>query len=285
VAESAASPKLPESLERPRSLRDTRTAKLAEEVSGLLPSGDTTPVGETLRAAREMQKLTVEEVESATRIRATYLRALEREDYAAIGGSVYAKGFLRTYATHLKLDPEPLLEAYRDSQGEGQPQVFQGNLRPIEAGFGGFRLRHGPNWLMIGSVTAGIVLVIGLVSLLGGRGDPTPTPVLAVPPTTAPQISSSATTTTRPKPVKGVRVTVAYSSASWSSILVDGARAFEGTPAAGEKRTFEAAKKIEMTLGNAGAVQLIVNGKAQGAPGRPGEVWRGAFTQGPPDRS
>ena len=34
---------------------------------------------------------------------------------------------------------------------------------------------------------------------------------------------------------------------------------------------------IDLHLGNAGGVQLTVNGTPRGAPGRPGEVWRGRF--------
>ncbi|HZT54127.1 MAG TPA: helix-turn-helix domain-containing protein [Gaiellaceae bacterium] len=69
-------------------------------------------IGSSLRAARERQGLDYGEVELATKIRAKYLRALEEEDFDAIPGEAYARGFLRTYADYLGLDGDVYAEEY-----------------------------------------------------------------------------------------------------------------------------------------------------------------------------
>jgi hypothetical protein len=69
-------------------------------------------IGNSLRAARERQGLGYGEVELATKIRAKYIRALEEEDFDAIPGDTYARGFLRTYAGYLGLDGEVYAEEY-----------------------------------------------------------------------------------------------------------------------------------------------------------------------------
>jgi cytoskeletal protein RodZ len=71
-----------------------------------------TPVGEQLRAARERRGAALERVSEATRIRTRYLKALERHDWKALPADVFTRGYLRTYAQYLGLDPEHLLKAY-----------------------------------------------------------------------------------------------------------------------------------------------------------------------------
>ena len=74
-----------------------------------------------------------------------------------------------------------------------------------------------------------------------------------------------------------VTVTLQATALVWTRIGVDGRTAYEGTLTAGTRRTFTGRRVIDLHLGNAGGVQLTVNGSPRGAPGRPGEVWRGRF--------
>lgn len=61
-------------------------------------------VSEQLRQAREDRKLTVQQVAEMTKIRSDHLRALESADYDVFSAPVYIRGFVRTYATLLKLN-------------------------------------------------------------------------------------------------------------------------------------------------------------------------------------
>ena len=85
-------------------------------------------VGEKLRRERERQGLTLKDVEQGTSIRALYIEALEREDWATLPGDVYAKGFVRNVAAFLKLDADACVAEYvkdtagadsSDAEGEG----------------------------------------------------------------------------------------------------------------------------------------------------------------------
>jgi cytoskeletal protein RodZ len=67
-------------------------------------------VGEQLRVAREAQKISLHEVVDVTKIRADHLRALEEGDYSVFSAPVYIRGFVRSYATLLKLDTAQVLE-------------------------------------------------------------------------------------------------------------------------------------------------------------------------------
>src|SRR4051795_8042355 len=85
-------------------------------------------IGERLREARMRRKIDIADVETATKIRAKYLRALENEEFGLLPGPTFVKTFLRTYADYLGLDAQLLIEEYR-AQHEPRGEEFQ----PIRA--------------------------------------------------------------------------------------------------------------------------------------------------------
>lgn len=87
-----------------------------------------TNIGETLRAAREEQAFSLDDVVAATRIRTHFLEALEENNFDALGGNVYVRGFLRNYATFLGLDPEPLVAPFRSK--EHKLPVYKPSAQP-----------------------------------------------------------------------------------------------------------------------------------------------------------
>ena len=69
-------------------------------------------LGAWLCRTREAKESTLEEAESATRIRARFLEALEKGDLAAFpGGDVQIRGFLRIYAHYLDLPLDEVLSS------------------------------------------------------------------------------------------------------------------------------------------------------------------------------
>jgi cytoskeleton protein RodZ len=69
-------------------------------------------IGSTLRETRIRKKIDITTVESATKIRAKYLRAIENEEWSVLPGPTYVKTFLRTYAQYLGLDAHLLVDEY-----------------------------------------------------------------------------------------------------------------------------------------------------------------------------
>ncbi len=68
-------------------------------------------IGQELRQAREERSLTIEQVAQSTHIRIHYLKAMEAGEFGGLPSMAQARGFLRTYANYLDLDPEALLAA------------------------------------------------------------------------------------------------------------------------------------------------------------------------------
>jgi transcriptional regulator with XRE-family HTH domain len=141
-------------------------------------------IGDTLREARMREHLDIADVESRTKIRAKYLRALENEEFGMLPGPTFVKTFLRTYAEALGLDPQVLVEEYRATY-ESRDEAEQ--LQPLGPTAVARDRRRGPSrprgpWVLIGLAVVAVIaalLVIGLVSGddkgTGGRASETNT--------------------------------------------------------------------------------------------------------------
>lgn len=68
-------------------------------------------VADQLRTAREARKLTIHQVAETTKIRTDHIRALEEGNYDMFPAPVYIRGFVRAYATLLKLDVQQVMSA------------------------------------------------------------------------------------------------------------------------------------------------------------------------------
>ena len=211
-------------------------------------------IGETLREARMRQRLDIADVESRTKIRAKYLRALENEEFGMLPGPTFVKTFLRTYAEMLGLDPHVLVEEYR-AGFEREDEVEQPLGPPAVAGRD---RRHGPRFgpgslvllVLVGIVVA--LVAIGLASDDGSGGEQT-----SAPETTRSETQPQAP----PKPARPRRVSLRVTPATPTYVCVDRG---PGTPVVFENtidsaQTFRG-KRIRVNLGKRD-VQLRVNGK------------------------
>src|SRR5881227_232285 len=113
-------------------------------------------IGETLREARMRRRIDMAEVESATKIRAKYLRALESEEWELLPGPTFVKTFLRTYADYLELDSRLLVEEYK--QRFERPAGVE--LTPLNLRRQARRRRVVPR------LGPGLVVLVGVIALL-----------------------------------------------------------------------------------------------------------------------
>jgi len=80
-------------------------------------------IGPHLRERRLELKLSLKEVAAQTRIRRTYIEALEEGRFEELPGQVYVIGFLQNYARALGLSADPLIEAISSQEKESKGAV------------------------------------------------------------------------------------------------------------------------------------------------------------------
>lgn len=253
-------------------------------------------IGETLRQARRRLGVGLGDAAAETRVREGYLAALEEEDFGVLGGDVYVKGFLRSYARFLRLDPEPLVEAYRqEHEGSGDEISELANQRPIAP----LDTERRPA-IIVGAGVAALLIVLFAVIGLGNDDGPSEAEVARQVPPPASEPSSLAGAGTgasetlagdgqrdqnrAERAQRGAERELVVSEdeveleletsggESWFLVVVDGVEQFEGIQGEGETSTYVADEAIEVTIGDAGVVEVTLNGERFGVLGRSRET-------------
>ncbi|MFC4608248.1 helix-turn-helix domain-containing protein [Streptomyces maoxianensis] len=255
---------------------------------------DRPSIGHALQQARIAAGLTVDEVSSSTRVRIPIVQAIEQDDFSRCGGDVYARGHIRTVARAVGLDPDPLVAQYDAGHG-GRPSPT-----PAAPLFEAERIRpepRRPNWTA--AMVAAIVAVIGFVGFTLFSGGDGKSGQVAEGPAPEQKPGTAAPSTTKPAPPKPDpsdsaiaavpkdKVTVKLSALddkSWISAKShNGKLLFDGLLLKGESKTFQDDERVDLILGNAGAIELFVNGKRVEDEFQTGQVERLSYTKGDPE--
>ncbi len=217
--------------------------------------------GQALAAKRGERGFSIEQAAAATRIRAEYVRALEADQLERFPAPVYAKGYLRTYATYLGLDADELI----------RHMPANGHRPSLAVSF--YRTAQRPRVVLTtpAIAAAGLVLLAGAFTGYAWRQMVADQRVIfASPSAQSPIAPTAATPLTSPavqaRPiVVGVRVT----DVVWINAVVD------GTPQYGDSgRTLPAGSLIyftgldvKITSGKAAATLISIDGRNLGPMG------------------
>jgi len=228
-------------------------------------------VGLRLKEVRKSAGLTIEQLSARTRIPASVIEDLERDNFNTCGGPTYARGHIRTIAricgvgdTEILLAFEsqtiPLSKSIRDLLNDTSATPTKKERKPL-------------SWKALGGVAAGIFafVLVGVGILSSGNNSSTTI--------TSPTSSSSSEESPVAKKIDGVEVQLnGVNGLSWVAISDStGTTLFSGRIRQGEERTFTDNQLLYVVIGNAGAINLTVNGEDIGVPGRVGEVVRLEF--------
>ena len=232
-------------------------------------------------------RIDIAEIETATKIRAKYLRALENEEWDLLPGPTFVKTFLRTYAEALGLDAKLLVDEYK----LGHERLADSELRPISPrtqaasgrggrgsrGRSGGSLRFGDGGRSPrGPITLVLVLlVLGILAALGLTQSDEPDRVATQPPTTgkttsrtpSPRASTATAPAKKPKKRRLATLKVLPTGevnvclrAKGQGALIDGVQL-----SAGESSPTFRSSRFTITLGN-NAARLRANGKTFSLP-------------------
>jgi cytoskeletal protein RodZ len=254
--------------------------------------------GDELRRERLVREITLEEISAATKISLRLLTALEKSDLSRLPAPAFTRGFIRSYALHIGIDPEEKVCAYMadlaDAASGASPSAIRVRSR--------FRRGRGATaGTIVGGVTA-VLLLLGVIARPARHAAPRadrplatrsahvalknvdassePTPAVRQPEPVAEVANSAATTDAAPL----VTLVLEFDSDSWIKLNASGETLFVGLVRRGQVRKFEARGGFQLSLGNAGGVRVTVDGRALDPLGGAGQVVRDLPLPAPPVR-
>lgn len=227
----------------------------------------TSGVGSTLREARKRREVELSAVEEATRIRPRFLRAIENEEWDALPGGVYTRGFIRTYAAYLGLDGDRLAEDYRrdleGAGGGGEPGAEHAPMGTAETR-GRRRSARLGGWIAVAAVTS--IAALAIIALPdGGGGGPRVTRPPSQP-AGGPGGHEQQPRATKPQP-SGVSLHLVASAEVWVCLLAaSGEHLVNGQilEAGAEEGPFHSGS-FTVSFGN-GEVSMLIDGKEAEIP-------------------
>ena len=264
-------------------------------------------LGDLLRQTREQKNLSLDDVEKGTNIRKLYIKAIEDGNYDKLPGEVFLKGFIKTYGKFLGLDGQKLIEQYKaeknpavsaeptaqtappapepaapdkteavkeDKQPEKSAKPNNDSRKYLETKNSGGSKK---NIIIIAVII--IAIIAGAIAFLSSQGSDSQPAADNEPKTQQEQAPQQpATPAPAPAPVSGSEVSAVFSQDCWTEVKVDGNTVLSETVKAGSTLNWKGNNQVEVTVGNAGAVDITFNGQAQGKMGDVGAVVTKAFT-------
>jgi cytoskeletal protein RodZ len=213
-------------------------------------------LGIRLRELRLAKGVSLDDIARSTRVGRGHLEALESDSWGDLPSPVFVKGFIRAYCEFIEASPDEALGLYREATGETvKPDRVQSAM-------------HTPPTRRIGPLMVSLVLFIALGASLfalqiGLKSSPPPAPAVPVQPAPVPA--------GEPRPA-GQRLLIRALEPTWIRVQVDEGQVAEELLQAGAVREWTAARRFVLTVGNAGGLEVDLNGRRIPALGAKGAV-------------
>jgi cytoskeleton protein RodZ len=248
---------------------------------------DSKTMGAYLRAARRGRRISIERAAEETKIRSDFLMRMESDEFDFLAPA-YVRGFLKSYARYLHVDPEPLIEDFDRRYGGrvDTAEIIAQQRRSRRRRKGMKEPRKVNSWVVAAVFAAGILVFLAIVGL--AQDDPSepardrrvatreesPEPKETARPTPTPTATPTPTPTPSPSPTdilataEGIELKIVASTGDcWVDVTSDGVNTYSETIPHGETQAFTADNEMSIVLGLPQSVELIVNGHNLGSPG------------------
>jgi cytoskeleton protein RodZ len=275
---------------------------MGDEQATLPPSSS---FGEEMRKEREIRSISLKEIADATKISKRYLEAIEKDDYKVLPAAVFTRGFVREYARYLGLNPDEAVNRYlhyrqgleetgavpKDARREPGRDIAHEPLREMRKETARETLRKiqtaqdAPAEPPRRRVSPAIIVFVLIVALFAaavwlvqnpsiyGRSRPRPAPASTTQQSVPPVVPTTAAPA--PAPETDLILRIRARENSWMTLDADGRSVFNSELRSGEEQTFRAKERfVFRTVGNAGGIDLTLNGVPVPPMGESGEVVR-----------
>ena len=250
-------------------------------------------LGETLRRERIRQGLELQGVSEITKIGTRMLQAMEQDDLSKLPGGVFTRSFFKQYAIALGLDPASLDEQLKSlPTGTEEPPRSEARKTIIPErshySLSDYNSARSNGSLIMSAIWVGLALTAsGAVYYWMNRTPSAPSTAPETPPKPSAAPFHSETPVAPPNaeaPLKQetqaapVDLTLKALEDSWISLSADGEPVFSGQLKTAETRSVQAQQRVKLVTGNAGGLEIQLNGKTVEPIGPRGQVRSVEFT-------
>ena len=233
-------------------------------------------LGALIAKSRTDARLSIDDLAKVTNIPTTLLRDMENDNFAKCGGETYARGHLRNIAAKVGIDERIFLDLFEtEVTAPAKPirELLNENNVTMP-----YQEPKRISWKILAAGSAAVLILFAGVQIFFLDSENANEPEILVTTTTTP--SSSASESAAPSAAAsaviagGIEVELTASrGTSWLyATNENGEVLFSGQVREGASKTFNAAKQVNLRVGNAGGVDILVNGKDVGSVGADREV-------------
>jgi cytoskeletal protein RodZ len=228
-------------------------------------------IGSRLKSAREAKNISLEQAQKDTRISSRILAALEADSiHDIVSGAVYAKSFIKKYATYLGLDGAGMADSYLGEKPKFKEQI---SVLAKNSGTVGFPLKK----IIVVLVTVAVLVLAVKLTALGVSKTAS---FLKSRPKAAKKTETSPVKTAvkqAPKAIKasvqvpkgeGLALSVRTRADVYLKIKSDGSVVFDGMLKKGSDEKWESLNSFELSTSKAEALTVELNGAQIGALGK-----------------
>ena len=227
-------------------------------------------LGEFLQNAREDAGFSVDELAHLVNLRPGLIRSMESNDFLPCGGDTYARGHIRNIAQVVSCNPQELLAMY-DSEHAIDSRSIHSQL--VDSNAAAIRSENRKlSWKVLVGASVSIVLLIGVAqfSLTAIDSEPNATSMVVEendpPQSPTPSASSSPSplATAVTSEVISQQLTLVIAATRGNSnidVVTGGVHVYKGPLFQGESKSFVGENSISIFLGNAGDLDLTLNGE------------------------
>ena len=233
-------------------------------------------LGALIAKSRNDARLSIEDLAKATNIPITLLRDMENDNFKKCGGETYARGHLRNIAAKLDVNERIFLDLF-ESEVTSPAKPIREMLNENNVTMP-YQEPKRISWKVLAAGSAAALVLFAGASIFFSNIDngtqPEIIPTTSATPTQAAVESVTPNGAASPEVSGGVTVyLVASRGTTWlSATNENGEVLFSGQVRKGSSKTFTETKQVNLKIGNAGGVDISVNGKDVGSIGNNGDV-------------
>jgi len=238
-------------------------------------------LGALITNSRTAARISIEDLSKATNIPTTLLRDMEAGNFKKCGGETYARGHLRNIAAKLGIDERIFLDQF-EIEVTASAKPIRDLLSDNNAAMP-YKEKKQISWkVLAGGSIAVLILFGGGQIILTNMNSGVDSVASATPSKAATSAASSSATSPEPAPTESsvpaftgnLNVEVrATRGTSWLYVTDEnGTSIFSGQISKGSSKVFSGSKQVNLRVGNAGGIDIAVNGKDVGSIGVNGQV-------------